>query len=245
MDVPCLEAKKDCYMKKKLTLSLLSSLLVLGLANSNAQAQSAFTGFYGQVGIGYENMSPTHTSGSLNVSGYGNIPVSTSVSSQGSAVGVLTVGYVATITKDFLLGIGIDYEPFNSQSGNFSYTAHGFTGTQSGTWKKQNSFNVFLAPATPIGASGLLYGKVGYSGASVQSTDTGTEVSTNLSGYILGVGYKQMISGSWYGFGEVNYTSYGSQTSTATGSVGGRNFSISNTIGANATNVVVGVGYRF
>ena len=52
MDVPCLEAKKDCYMKNKLTLSLLSSLLVLGLASSNAQAQSAFTGFYGQVGIG-------------------------------------------------------------------------------------------------------------------------------------------------------------------------------------------------
>jgi hypothetical protein len=53
-------------MKKKLPLSLLSALFVLGLASSNVQAQSAFAGFYGQVGIGYENSTPSYSGGTLN-----------------------------------------------------------------------------------------------------------------------------------------------------------------------------------
>jgi hypothetical protein len=36
-------------MKSKFTLGLLSSLFVLGMASSNAQAQSAFADFYGQI----------------------------------------------------------------------------------------------------------------------------------------------------------------------------------------------------
>jgi len=42
-------------MKFKFTLSLLTSLMMIGFSNSNAQAQSAFAGFYGQISTGYES----------------------------------------------------------------------------------------------------------------------------------------------------------------------------------------------
>jgi hypothetical protein len=48
----------------------LGSLFVLGIASSNTQAQSAFEGFYGQVGIGYENSTPSYSGGTLNNSTY-------------------------------------------------------------------------------------------------------------------------------------------------------------------------------
>lgn len=225
-------------MKAKL---LVVSLCAMGM--SGAFAQSSFEGFYGQVGIGYENVNPSTSSSGLTISGVGTLPLSTSISSQGSFVGVATLGYTAAITKDFLLGIGVDYEPLNSQSGNFSYGYNG--NTLNGTWKKQNSYNIFLSPATPIGKDGLLYGKVGYSGAQIQSTERGFSYTTNLSGYLLGLGYKQIISGGFYGFGEVNYASYGNVTKTYTDTSSGVNASVSNTLGANSMNAVIGIGYKF
>jgi outer membrane immunogenic protein len=142
-----------------------------------------------------------------------------------------------------LLGIGAEYAPFNGQSANYSYTAAGTT--VNGTWKKQNSYNIFLSPATPVGADGLLYGKVGYTGTSIQATEVGTTNTDNLTGYSLGVGYKQIIRGGLYGFGEVNYASYSNKSSTYSGVIAGRAYSYTNTVKANATNVVVGVGYKF
>lgn len=225
-------------MKSKL---LVASILSVGM--TGVFAQSKFEGFYGQIGVGYENVNPTTSSSGLNIAGIGSLPISTSISSQGSVVGVATLGYTATVTKDFLLGIGVDYEPFNSQSGNFSY---GYLGNSTnGSWKKQNSYNVFLSPATPVGTDGLLYAKIGYSGAQIQSTARGINYTTNLNGYMLGLGYKQVINGGLYGFGEVNYASYGNVTNSFSSSYNGRSLSVSNTLSANSTNVVVGLGYKF
>ena len=36
--------------------------------------------------------------------------------------------------------------------------------------------------------------------------------SKNLSGFVLGAGYKQIITGGVYGFAEFNYMSYAKQT---------------------------------
>ena len=51
---------------------LISVTLLLGAVSAwaNAQAQSAFTGFYGQAGIGYENSTPSYSGGTLNNSAY-------------------------------------------------------------------------------------------------------------------------------------------------------------------------------
>lgn len=225
-------------MKIKLLVACLCAT-----AMSGAFAQSKFEGFYGQIGVGYENVNPNTSSSGITFSGIGNVPASTSISSQGSFVGVATLGYTAAITKEFFLGIGVDYEPLNSQSGNFTYSVAG--NSANGTWKKQNSYNIFLSPATPIGVDGLLYAKVGYSSSQIQSTERSFSYTTDLSGYILGLGYKQIITGGLYGFGEINFASYGNVTKSYSGSFGGYSATGSNTLGANSTNALIGIGYKF
>ena len=228
---------------KKIT-SLLALAGVATFSSMQANAQSKFEGAYGQLGVGYENVSPTFNSSGLTVSGLGTLPINTTVSNQGSVTGVVGVGYMAGLTKDFLLGLGVEYSPFAGQSGNYSYGITG-VGTQTGTYQKQNSYNVFLSPATPIGQDGLLYGKVGFTGASIKATESGSSNTTNYTGYSLGVGYKQIIQGGLYGFGEVNYISLGNTTNTYSGVVSGRTYSYSNTSSANSYNAMVGIGYKF
>ena len=227
---------------KKLT-GFLALAGIATLSSMQVNAQSKFEGAYGQVGVGYESVSPSFTSSGIAIAGIGTVPISTTVSNSGSFTGVATIGYMKEISKDFLLGIGAEYSPINSQSANYSYSAAG--ATASGTWKKTNSYNIFLSPATPVGADGLLYGKVGYTGATVEANEYGTTSSTNLTGYSLGLGYKQIIQGGLYGFGEVNYSSYSNSSKSFSGVALGRAYSYTNTISANATNLLVGLGYKF
>ena len=229
-------------MNKKLLVATLFAASATG-----AFAQSKFEGAYGQVGVGYEMVSPTLSIGNLNVSGAGtgSFPYSSSISNSNSFVGTATIGYYAPISKDFLLGLGAEYSPIAGQKANYS-GSNPTLGSNSGQYNKQNSYNVFLSPATPIGNDGLLYGKVGFTGASFKSQINGGSSNTdNLTGYSLGIGYKQFITGGLYGFGEVNYASYGNKTSTETASSGGYNLSQSSTFSANVTNLLVGIGYKF
>jgi hypothetical protein len=82
-------------MKNKLTLSLLGSLLLIGLASSNAQAQSAFTGFYGQVSSGYESNQLGSQSNTSTVTPYAKSDTNNTGPSQtfGGAPLVLGIGY--------------------------------------------------------------------------------------------------------------------------------------------------------
>jgi len=212
---------------------------------TSANAQSKFEGFYGQVGVGYESTNPTYTSSPFTVAGVGSANMTTSVSNQSGFTGALGVGYYAAITKDFLLGLGAEYDPLNSSSANYNIGIAGY-GTTTGTYKKQNSYNIFLSPATPIGTDGLLYGKVGYTGASIQSTAAdGSQNSTNYTGFSLGAGYKQIIQGGLYGFGEVNYMNMGNQTNNYSGTAYGYRYTYSTTSSATGFNALVGIGYKF
>ena len=224
-------------MKKKL---LVASLLAL--AGSGAMAQSKFEGFYGQVGIGYENVAPS-LSTTLTVGGAG-IPAGISTSNSNSFAGTATLGYTFAVTKDFLLGIGGEYSPIAGNSQNVNYNVAG-TNIPLGTFKKKNSYNFFVSPGMPVGTDGLAYAKVGFTGAQLETSGTSGSDTSNYTGYSLGLGYKQIISGGLYGFGEVNYASYGNRTDTSTGTISGRPASIAITSSANATNLLVGLGYKF
>jgi outer membrane immunogenic protein len=90
----------------------------------------------------------------------------------------------------------------------------------------------------------LAYAKLGYTGATIGlSGPTLAYQTTNLTGYILGLGYKQMVTESLYAFGEVNYASYGNKTVSATLTTG----TVLNglTMSGNGTDILVGIGYRF
>lgn len=231
-------------MNKKLLVAALFAVTATG-----AFAQSKFTGAYGQVGIGYETVTPSLSSSNLDVTNNGasvlSLPFATNISNANSFAGTVTAGYNFSITKDFLLGIGAEYSPLVGQKANFS-GSNATIGTYTGQYNKENSYNIFLSPATPIGTDGLLYGKVGFTGASFKSQAQGGSSSTdNLTGYSLGLGYKHMITGGLYGFGEVNYASYGNKSTTATETISTYRISQTTTFSANVTNFLVGVGYKF
>ena len=220
----------------------LASLLVVAgvttLTSLQVNAQSKFEGAYGQVGIGYESVSPS-TSTTVTYGGT-NVPTSIGLSNSNSFAGTATLGYYFPVTKDFLLGIGGEYSPISGQKQNISVSLLGQT-IPAGTYQKKNSYNFFISPALAVGADGLAYAKVGYTGASF---DTGGD-TTNYTGYSLGLGYRQTISGGLYGFGEVNYASYGNKTYSQSSVVSGSVLNTSITSSANVTNLLVGIGYKF
>ena len=216
-------------MKSNLTLSLLGSLFVLGIASSNAQAQSAFTGFYGQVGIGYENSTPSYSGGTLNKSTY---TYSMSGGTTNSFAGTASIGYYFPVSTTFLLGIGAEYSPLSGTKSNATVTIPALRYSETQTIKKGDSYNIFVAPAYAIDKDKLAYAKVGFSSANYEIGGD----NDVYNGYSLGLGYRQMIQGSWYGFAEVNYTSYGNQN-VATNASGTASFKV--------TNALVGVGYQF
>ena len=208
-------------MKNKLLMALL-----LSAAYTNATAQSTFEGFYGQVGIGYESVTPYFTGGTVAGLGY-----SASGSNANSFAGIVGVGFNFPVTSTFLIGLGAEYAPVNGTKQNYTVTVSGF-GSATSTYNKKDSYNIFVSPGFVIDKDSLAYGKIGYTGATVDSDGT----TNNLTGYSLGVGYKQIIKDGLYGFGEVNYANYGnvSLSALATGSYS-----------ASATNIIVGLGYKF
>ena len=231
-------------MKKIRDLFIVAGVVTIATGSAYAQS-SKFTGFYGQVGVGYESTNPSYSSSGISIAGVGTVPLSTTINSSSGFTGSVGIGYMAEISKDFLLGLGAEYDPLNSSSSNYTIGIPGYS-SSTGSYKKQNSYNIFLAPATPVGTDGLLYGKVGYTGASIQSTaQDGTSTNTNYTGYSLGLGYRQIIQGGLYGFGEVNYVNMGNQNNTYSGTVSGRSYSYTNTSNATGYNALVGIGYKF
>ena len=192
-------------------------------------AQSVFTGFYGQVGIGYENSTPSYSGGTLNNSAYS---YGISGGTTNSFAGTATIGYYFPVTGNFLLGIGAEYSPLSGTSSNATVTIPALKYSESQSIKKGDSYNLFISPAYAIDKEKLAYAKVGYSSANYE---IGGDNDT-YNGYSLGLGYRQIIQGSWYGFAEVNYTSYGNQN-VATNASGTASFKV--------TNALVGVGYKF
>lgn len=230
---------------KKLRLYTVLATTLAATSIGAAQAQStSFEGFFGQVGIGFESVSPSFSNSGVNVTGYGYFPYNTSIDSSNGFTGTVTAGYMIPVSKDFLLGIGAEYSPLESQSSNYTVGISGL-GTAQGSYKKENSYNIFVSPATPIGNDGLLYGKVGYTGASIKSSLGGSSGSQSYTGYSLGLGYKQIITGGLYGFAEGNYFNYGNKTNTYSGTVLGATYTETLTTSANAYNFLVGVGYKF
>ena len=219
------------------------------LISSQSFAQSSFDGAFGQIGIGYANVSPSFSTSPLAVTGVGSFNTSASASNQGSFTGTATIGYYASLNKDYLLGIGAEYSPFALSSGSVSGSGNSPKGAfnGSGTYQVNNSYNIFLSPALSIQKDGLLYAKVGYTGLSATGNGPRGSSTQSYAGYSLGLGYKQIIRGGLYGFGEANYFSYGNQTNTKSGVVTGTaySYSISNTSSFNSYNLLVGLGYKY
>jgi hypothetical protein len=222
-------------MKKQL-LAVAATLLA-----SSAMSQSTFEGFYGQVGVGYQNLTHPYSSNGLSLTGVsGVIPLAGSFDNLSGFAATLGAGYFHSFSKDFLLGIGAEFNPITSASSNFTLSAAGYPLSQ-GTYKSKNFYSIFLSPATPIGPDGLLYGKVGYTGVQIDASAGGISNTHNFNGFSLGLGYKQVITGGLYAFGEANYLNYSNNNN----SIAGAGYSYTSTTSLNGYNALAGIGYKF
>ncbi len=228
---------------KKIQLAMITASII-GMSATAVNAQSKFDGVYGQIGVGYESVQPSFSNSNVTVSGVGTAPIGTSISNSNGFTGVVTLGFMTTVSKDFLLGIGVDYSPIAGQTSNYSASVGGVS-LGNGEYNKQNSYNIFISPGVAVGTDGLAYAKVGYTGASIKDTFAGSSTTTNYTGYSLGLGYKQIIQGGLYGFGEFNYMSYGNKTASGSSQYAGYTVSATSTSNANAYNLLVGIGYKF
>jgi hypothetical protein len=239
-------------MKIKLLVAAAATVVA-----SSAMAQSAFEGFYGQLGIGYENN--TFGSNTLNVgakagssdSGTGG-QISAPSSTAGGFSGTIGLGYNYSVSPQWLFGLGVDYNPLNLTSN--SVAACNGCGAQQVTTKVSNRFNVFVTPGYVIDKDKLFYLKAGFSMEQVQynlpagpNTFTNTyNPTSNANGYIVGLGYKQLVDKNIYVFGEGNYMGYSKVSQSGTGNnATGTSQSIATTTTPSAYQFLVGVGYKF
>jgi hypothetical protein len=238
-------------MKAKVKIKLLIGVASTLIANS-AIAQSVFEGAYVQLGIGLDQNSISSSQPLLSTIG-GSSTINNEIipsSSASSFSGVIGLGYNFKINDDFLLGVGVDYGFVPSSAFNGGPSSAGFfAGTQT---KISNRYNIFITPGYVIDKNKLTYLKVGYSSQTVKVTDLTTTSTTygetigsgSANGYVLGLGYKQMIAKGFYGFSEANYYSYSGA------SFGGVALSDRSGISGyspktSAYQFLVGVGYKF
>jgi hypothetical protein len=231
---------------------------IAGFATTGAMAQSkanAWEGAFGQVGVGYGNFAPSIDNGTATIKTGRPAPYPATLAGTTSATNVnnintgllnLSAGYNFGINKDYVLGLGVTIFPGASSSAtgtlNTLYNGNILASTTA-TYNVKNLYNVFLSPGYVIDKDRLAYFKVGYTGATIGlSSPIIAYNTTNLTGMMLGLGYKQMFNDKWYGFGELNYASYGSQSASVTTTTG---TAVSSNIKGIGTDIIVGVGYRF
>lgn len=122
-----------------------------------------------------------------------------------------------------------------------------------------NRVNIFVTPGYELDKDKLAYFKAGYSMVTQKintansftctpdcdtasgSLGSGSQ-SKNLSGYVLGLGYKQMINNGLYGFAEFNYMSY--SKANFSGQLD-TNYNGSANPSTSSYQALVGVGYKF
>lgn len=239
----------------------------------SVMAQSAFQGFYGQIATGYESNSASGLSSPLNITdGVQTLNLANASASNQNFGGmplVAGLGYNYSVAPKWLVGVGADYSFLSQESSSYSYSLSGVELPVSGIGlagakiKTSNRFNIFITPGYEIDKDKLVYLKAGYSSVKVdvtapssvtfqgQSESLGglaSNQSKTISGYIVGLGYKQIISGGIFAYGEANYMNYRSANfgrNVAVSNTGGVSLNTNTSSSLNSYQLLVGVGYKF
>jgi hypothetical protein len=211
--------------------------LILGLGHvTQTHASANFEGFFADFGFGYREVN-SGTSSSLSVNGT-PIPSTLTSGQPANTVSVFTLGYNLPIDSVFKLGIGANISPASGQAQQVQVQALNQVVSLPGI-KPLYNYGLFLTPSVVIG-DGLAYLKAG-----TQTQVNNSNTSPNFNGYLLGVGYKQLVTQSVYLFGEANYASYAAQTSSGAISSAGRSINASVTTKPQGSRYLIGIGYHF
>jgi hypothetical protein len=241
-------------MKIKLLVAAAATVVA-----SSAMAQSAFQGFYGQISTGYENnnVSSANTTGIQSGASTADTWQAGNQSFGGAPL-VIGLGYNFSVAPKWLIGLGVDYSALSQKSSSFTSTRAGIDTLSGQSMEASNRFNIFVAPSYEIDKDKLVYLKAGYSSVTAKAnaptyytsgdtpSDSGpisglSNQSSTVGGFIVGLGYKQIITGGIYGFAEANYMSYAKPSFS--GTTDGYNITTNPSI--NSYQALVGVGYRF
>jgi len=224
-------------MNKSKLVAALATAGFLCLGGTAAQAQSElWQGAWGQIGVGAATFIPGFSGGTyLNA-----FPSSGEKKDLNTIIGILSAGYTFAISGPWTLGVGASLIPGTSDTQNYSVlitTPRGVTAGP-GTYSVSNVFGITLQPGYAINEEKLVYAKVGYSGATANTdSDSFGQASSSLSGYALGLGYRQVIRGGLYGYAELNYAKYND--------VDVPYAQLSGKINATGMDVAVGIGWKF
>jgi len=231
-------------------INLLMGSFAFALSCS-AFAQSQFFGAYGQISSGYEKN--TVSSAQLTGTDYGQAPNKSNSLTTTSATAplVLGAGYIFSVKNNFTLGVGVDYSTLTQDTNRAGFY---YPGVSSDTYDYKfsisNRLNVFVAPGYVIDQEKILYAKLGYSTQNVQYSQinccSSPSNKAQVSGYVIGLGYKQLITKGLYGFAELEYYNYGRANLGSTYSyLNGGGGTLSSNPNISAYNFLLGLGYRF
>jgi hypothetical protein len=273
-------------MKWRNSYAVVAGCAVVGLTAFNAQAQSLFAGFYGQLSTGYESNQLGAYSGSSTEIPNIKTDTQSSRASQtfGGAPLVFGAGYYWQASEKWFIGAGADYSALSQSTSSYSQNinnTNGNTGIASGTTvttngssvQLSNRFNLFITPGYAIDKDKLVYVKAGYSQVSTQynratsvtrtangiattTPATGGNQTSNQGGYLVGLGYKQIITSGLYGFVEGNYMGYSAPSYSYTSatkplntlngvSSSGTRTSTASFGSLNSFQALIGLGYAF
>lgn len=186
----------------------------------------------------------------------------TSRAAKEKGVVTLAAGYTLALDSKFVLTVGGQFTPGFSTSDDVSSTfgpiarpggldPHQFAPI-SWQYRSGNSYGAFIAPGYAISNSDLAYMKVGYTRQSIRlETTNGSELGRkNVGGLNLGAGYKKLIGGGVYAFGEANASFYKRADFSKSIPVGsgifvGDSFTLAATPKSHTTSLTLGLGYRF
>ena len=211
-------------------IRMTAALTFAGLSmGAFAQAKN-FEGMNATASIGYQSATTKLTD--VNVVG-----LTVSDGSPAGAAVNLGLEYIASINDQYTLGLGVDTNLLASNSGGIDATINGVL-LQSGKTKVSNSYSLFVSPGIAVSNETLIYSKLGYVQMTTKTDlDQGDLPSSTLTGYSLGLGFKQLMGKNTFLFGEFNYITLQSLD----GASGGNTYKT----GGSAMNGAVGIGYKF
>ncbi len=227
------------YNLKLIALAIFALSPSLGMAQAS---KNSWEGAYGQIGlVGYESYIPKSASGTTTI-GSTVLPNTSTANHSNGPAGNISAGYNFAISSAYTLGLGASLYPGHSRSASTTAVTHGVV--TSGVYDVSNVFSISLMPGYVIDNERLVYAKLGYAGSNIHSSSAGNypEQITHVNGTVYGIGYKQIITESIYGFGEANYAVNRSKAVTVVTDSGAI---VNSTANATGYDVLLGIGYRF
>lgn len=229
-------------LQDSMTMRFNTVPLIILLTSAAAVAEEErpnFEGFYTQIGVGGAHRKPS-SSVDLTINGVETPATISNDASKNYWAGNLELGYNWAISPDFLIGLGAAILPMGKRQQNSTINIRGrdypfVTGSSA------YNYSFFVAPMMKLGEDSVLYAKLGY-----QSTVIREDEISDLSGYLVGLGYKRFFYRSLYAFGEFNYYDNKSQKIHRTMSLpSGATLDSNVNASTDLATALMGIGYQF